>query len=125
MASILFVDDIPAIHDLLKGLIATTEHSCETAISGQSGLSLYQQKRFDAVVVDYSMEPMDGLEFMRAVLGLDPSAIVIIMSGYIDDRTAEKIMDAGAFAIVEKPFDLKQLLEVIESALNAPRDLGC
>lgn len=118
MASILIVDDVPAIHIMLKGLIAPQGHVCEGATSGKTGLDKFKKGHFDVILADYSMEPMNGLQFMQKIFQLDSAAVVIVMTGYNNEETCRNIMAGGAFAIVEKPFELKALMQKIEEGIQ-------
>lgn len=118
MASILIVDDIPAIHEMLKGLLSPSGHDCDGSTTGARALELYQEKKYDVVIVDYSMTPMDGLEFIRRLYELDPKAVVIMMTGYSSEDAMEDVKDANAFAFVSKPFQLKELYKVIEEGIQ-------
>jgi len=119
MASILIVDDVQAIHDMLTGLITPMGHTCEGATTGNKGLELFKTGKYDVVLADYSMEPMNGLQLMEGIFRIDPSAVVIVMTGYNNEETCKAIMDGGAYAIVEKPFELQALMQKVEEAIQA------
>lgn len=119
MPSLLIVDDLPAIHELIKSLVGPTGFLCAGATSGEDALERFRHAHFDAVLVDYSMEPMDGLELSRQLLVEDPSAKIVLMSGYADDDLEKQTWEAGAVGLIEKPFQVDRLLETLQMAVDS------
>jgi two-component system response regulator FixJ len=68
------------------------------------------------------MPGIDGLEVQARLKDLGVSLPVILMTGHGDVPTAVQAMKAGAFDLIEKPFDDERLLVAIERALNAARE---
>ncbi|WOO40938.1 response regulator [Rubellicoccus peritrichatus] len=116
--SLLIVDDLPAIHEMIKNLIGPAGYLCAGAASGEEALLCIEQTRFDVALVDYSMDTMDGLTLTHELLARDPDAVVLLMSGFVDDDLREAAKKAGAFAVVEKPFQLESLKQVIERSVE-------
>ncbi|WP_309386939.1 response regulator [Cerasicoccus frondis] len=116
MPSLLIVDDLPAIHEMLTGLMGATGYLCAGASSGDEALMRYRQSRFDVVLIDYAMEPMDGLELSRRLVESDPSVIVILMSGFASEELAEDAKEAGVFLVIEKPIQVDSLMVAVERA---------
>lgn len=116
LPTILIVDDLPPIHEMIKSLIDPVGYLCAGAASGEEALLRFEQTRFDVALVDYSMTSMDGLTLTHELLARDASVVVILMSGFVDEEMREAAISAGAFAVVEKPFQFDQLKEVIQGA---------
>lgn len=119
--SLLIVDDLPDIHEMIENLITPAGYLCAGVASGEEALLRSQQMRFDVALVDYSMIPMNGLDLTRELVARDPAAVVLLMSGFIDEAIREAAKKAGAFAVIEKPFRVDELLDIIEQAVKQAR----
>lgn len=116
--SLLIVDDLPAIHEMIKSIISPSGYLCAGATTGEEALLRFQQSRFDVCLIDYSMTPMDGISLTYELLSKAPDVVVLLMSGFVDDEVREAAKKAGVFAVVEKPFQFDQLRHVIKSAVD-------
>ncbi|WP_269542272.1 response regulator [Cerasicoccus fimbriatus] len=116
MPSLLIVDDLPAIHEMLTGLMGATGYLCAGASSGEEALMRYRQSRFDVVLIDYAMEPMDGLELARRLIEADPNVIIILMSGFTSEELTQDAIGAGIYLVIEKPIQVDSLMVAVERA---------
>ena len=116
---VLILDDESTLRTALfrvldrKGLSVITAHKIEeakTLCQTESGI--------DLAIVDLSLPDGDGLEFMTYLKNLYPQAEVIILTGHGSIETAIKATQKGAFHFVTKPFNLEELLSVIDKALT-------
>ena len=114
--NILVVDDEQIVRDFFKDIALSMGGHVETAEDGDVAIQKCRKQHFDLVFMDMRMPHMNGLEACKTILSLDPSTKVIMMSGYSDDGMMEEAMSSGAMAKISKPFDLKSLLQLIESA---------
>ena len=78
--------------------------------------------RYDFILSDWNMEPMDGLELLRCVranrhLSKIP---VVLMSADLSLNSWREAIDAGATDFLLKPFTLEQLRETVQIALSTP-----
>ncbi len=74
---------------------------------------------FDAVITDYSMPEVDGIELLKQFRELQPDTIRILLTGFVEIETLmSAINEAGAFRFVPKPWDDDQLLESIGEGLR-------
>ncbi len=90
----------------------------ESAGSGGEAIRKLQQGHFDLVITDLKMGDIDGVQVMEAVKKITPDTEVIIITGYATVDSAVEAMVKGAFYYVAKPFNFKQLKEIIHSALE-------
>jgi len=116
MPSLLIVDDLPAIHEMLTGLMSATGYLCAGASSGEEALMRYRQSRFDVVLIDYAMEPMNGLELATRLLDSDPNVIIILMSGFTSEELSQDAIKAGIYLVIEKPIQVDSLMVAVEQA---------
>ncbi len=121
MQSILIVDDLESIHEMLDAVIQPTGYSTVFATDGQIALEKMRRERFDIVLTDINMKPMDGIALLAKIREIDPAAIVIMMSGYANVDNATKALKLGAFDFLTKPFKVDQLMSAISRATDERR----
>jgi CheY-like chemotaxis protein len=120
MPSVLIIDDQPAVHELLEGIVEAAGFESARALGGHDALKRYRSRRFDVVLTDLTMQPMDGLTFLKKLKAYDPQARVIIMTGRDNDINERRAKDLGAEAYVRKPFKIADLINLLSAP--APRD---
>lgn len=67
---------------------------------------------FDIIFLDVKMPPGDGVEVLKKIRELNPKQTVIVMSGYDDVITREKVLDLGPQLIWRKPIKAKDIDEI-------------
>src|SRR5262245_47481031 len=120
MATLLVIDDEPAICWGLAELGKRLRHEVLTAPSAEAGLELAARERPDAVLLDVRLPGMDGVAALPKLKAHAPAAPVVIMTAHGDLSTAVEAVRQGAFDYVAKPFDLAQIERLIERALAQP-----
>ena len=118
MASILIVDDLISIHEMLEAVIAPTGHKTTFATDGEKGLARYKAEKFDLVLCDIDMKPMDGITLLKQLKQYDPSAVVIIMTAYASTESAIQALKYGAFDYLQKPFKVDELMQALKRSLE-------
>jgi two-component system response regulator AtoC len=114
---VLLVDDEPSVRVALKELVQSRGWEPLVAGSGPEALALTD--RADAVVTDFSMPGMDGLELLRQLRERDASLPVILLTARGSERLAVRAIRAGAYEYVTKPFDVDEMIAALERALEA------
>jgi DNA-binding NtrC family response regulator len=118
MPSILIVDDLISIHEMLEAVIEPTGFSTAFATDGEKGLARYKAERFDLVLADIDMKPMDGITLLRNLKTYDPAAVVTIMTAYASTDSAIQALKYGAFDYLQKPFKVDELIKTLKRALE-------
>lgn len=117
---ILVVDDAPAIHTLVKALLADEPVDVHSATSPSYGLTLVGSLRPDLLLLDVDMPEMDGYEFCRRMKA-DPSlwsVPVIYLSAQGESDQKVRGLELGAVDYVSKPFSNGELRARVRSALR-------
>ncbi|MGC8872857.1 MAG: response regulator [Chloroflexia bacterium] len=118
MARILLVDDSALVRRILRGFLESAGHQIVEAQDGISGLEAYYLEKPDLVLLDLTMEGMHGLDVLRELLRMDPSARVVVATADIQRSTQEMAEGAGACGFVSKPFVREHVLEAVRQALS-------
>jgi CheY-like chemotaxis protein len=79
---------------------------------------------FAAVISDLTMPDMTGIELAQQVLKLRPHLPIILASGYLQLDAQKKARESGVRCVINKPFELLQLVAQIRSALKEPLENG-
>lgn len=117
MANMLVVDDEREIVKVLSDFLRNRGHEVWEATSGVRALSLARHYRFDVAFLDLMMPGMDGNETLQCLRFQSPGTVVIMVSGASDEQLARRSMELGAFDYIRKPFDLRQLEQVVVHGL--------
>lgn len=116
---VLILDDESSLRTALfrvldkKGLKVITAHRIEEAkvlCQGDSPV--------DLAIVDLNLPDGDGIEFMSYLKGLSPTTEVIILTGHGTIESAIRATQKGAFHFVTKPFNLDELLSLVDKAMT-------
>lgn len=120
MYQLMIVDDEDNILRALKRVLAS-EPNWEVEAYNDSAQALQRAhtKVFDAVITDYSMPEIDGIELLKSFRELQPDTIRIVLTGVVEiDTLMSAINQAGAFRFVPKPWEDEQLLESLREGLR-------
>jgi DNA-binding NtrC family response regulator len=121
MPSVLIVDDLLSIHEMLEAVIQPTGYSTAFATDGEKALARYKSEKYDLVLADIDMKPMDGITLLRQLKAYDPTAVVIIMTAYASTESAVQALKFGAFDYLQKPFRVDDLISTLKRALEYRR----
>ena len=121
MSTILIIDDDDQLRKSFRKLLSEEGYTAEGAASGEAGLEMVQGQSLDLVIVDVRLPGMNGLETFEAIHAHDPKLPVIIMTAFGTTETAIQATKMGAFDYILKPFEIPDMLVVINQALEAGR----
>lgn len=110
-ANVLIVDDDPMILGVISMLVQSLGHKCHSATDGQEAVEVFRSKpeAFSLVIMDVEMPHLDGIEASLKIREIDPSAKVILLSGY----TKKDVWKAKPNGFVLKSFMHIELRELI------------
>jgi DNA-binding NtrC family response regulator len=120
-AKILVVDDEP----LARWAVSETLHDLGYAVTeaGDAGSALHaltiQGSAVDLVLVDLNLPDCHDLSLLSAMHELAPTTPIILMTAYGSDRLFEEARQRGAFASLQKPFEMHDLSPFVARSLAA------
>jgi DNA-binding NtrC family response regulator len=109
---ILVIDDSPIIRQMLVDILSDDGFVVETAEDGVKGTAMAMNGDYLVVLCDVHMPQRNGLETVRAILGVKPLTR-IVMTDSFPDKLATTAREEGALCCLQKPFDVAELREVI------------
>ncbi|MDP2872032.1 MAG: response regulator [Bacillota bacterium] len=114
------IDDDESIRWLFTELFTLSGIRHCVAPSGAEGLRLVAQHRPRLVIADVKLGGMNGLEVAERISRISPSTRVILITGY-GERVRSRLNEApGIMLVLEKPFDINHLLDLVRGALAEP-----
>src|SRR5256886_1754884 len=121
-ATILVADDDRAIRMVLNQALARLGHDVRMTGNAATLWRWVADGEGDLVITDVIMPDENGLDLIPRIKKVRPELRVIVMSAQSTLLTAVKATERGAFEYLPKPFDLRELVSVVERALTAPHD---
>jgi two-component system, NtrC family, nitrogen regulation response regulator GlnG len=119
-ATILVADDDRAIRMVLNQALARLGHDVRLTGNAATLWRWIADGEGDLVITDVIMPDENGLDLIPRIKRVRPDLRVIVMSAQSTLLTAVKATERGAFEYLPKPFDLRELVSVVERALSAP-----
>jgi len=84
---------------------------------GKNALSEVRRTFYDLVFLDIHLPDANGLDLMQEILRISPDTKVVILSSDGSENNVRRALAAGALRFMEKPFDLSEVIEVLEAVL--------
>lgn len=113
--SVLIVDDEAIIRDLCSK--ALKGYRVFQAGDGEEALKVFQKGEIDVILTDVMMPKMGGIELLRRLKEIEPTLVVIIMTGFAEKDTILNALKADADDFITKPLNLLQLKTAVDKAL--------
>ena len=119
---VLVVDDNEEARQCLASILEHANYNVHLAADGLHALHEMKKRHFDAVITDYHMPRMNGMEFLVLSQVVWPNTPVILLSDDTEDLS-DHVIERGAFAWVPEPYDTQHVLSVLRSATQqSPED---
>lgn len=120
---VLVIDDDAEVRYSLSRVLTSAGYEVADSSSGEDGIGVAEKRRPGVVFLDNRMSGMSGLETLQHLRTASPLSMVILMTAFGTTQTAIEAMKYGAFDYIIKPFDIKKVRTLTESAMRAHRDL--
>jgi PAS domain S-box-containing protein len=119
--TILLVDDDERVRDLGSRILTKAGYKVLTATNGKEALETYRvgAPQIQLVLLDLIMPEMGGKQCLAEIREMNPRAKVVIASGFSANGPTNDALSLGARGFVDKPYEARQLLQVVRSALDA------
>jgi two-component system, cell cycle response regulator CpdR len=120
MARILIAEDEEPLRALCARALQSDGHEVMTACDGGDALDVIarEQGRFDLLITDIRMPVMDGIALALSVARDYPDLVILLMTGYADQRERAHGLDAIIHDVISKPFSIAALRAAANEALT-------
>src|SRR6202165_725922 len=112
LPQVLVIDDKMGPRESLRMLLKPN-YQVHTADNVEAGLRILREKKPDAVISDIRMPGTSGIDGLRKIREIDPHVAVIMLTGFGALETAKEALRLGANDYISKPFDAREMREVI------------
>jgi signal transduction histidine kinase len=120
LPQVLVIDDEMGPRESLRMLLKPN-YRVHTADNVEAGLRILREKKPDAVISDIRMPGTSGIEGLRKIREIDPHVAVIMLTGFGALETAKEALRLGANDYISKPFDAREMREVISRNVERTR----
>ena len=118
---LLLVEDESALREAVAEQLTDRGYHVEQADSGESAVARLADFAFDIIITDLRLPGIDGSAVVEAAVERYPDIIAIVITGYGTVKDAVEAIKRGARDFVSKPFQIDELLHVLDSALEQRR----
>ncbi len=124
MARVLIADDEDSMRSLVARAIAMDGHETVTAADGAEALDILtgDARAFDVLLTDIKMPIMDGIALALAVARDFPDVVILLMTGFADQRERASGLNAIVHDVVTKPFSVADIRSAVAGALRTLTD---
>jgi DNA-binding NtrC family response regulator len=118
---LLLVEDEASLRSAIAEHLADRGFQVEQADTGEAAVTRLADFAFDIIVTDLRLPGIDGSAVVEAAVARYPDIIAIVVTGYGTVKDAVEAIKRGAWDFVSKPFQIDELLHVLDSALEQRR----
>ena len=118
---ILVIDDDEAVRKVFLLALEETDFQVDTAPSGQKGVEIAEEQKYDLIYLDLKMPGMNGVETLRKLRAIDPDVPVYIITAFYGEFLEELNQakrEGLAFEIMKKPLTMEQLVTLTKGILQ-------
>ncbi|HVS51394.1 MAG TPA: response regulator [Opitutaceae bacterium] len=125
--TLLIIDDNPSVRDSLRFLFMRRGYAVFVAENGPKGIAIAAESRIDGALVDVNMPEMNGVEVCRLLreqaTARGQNIVIWMMTGARTVELTRRALEAGALALLGKPFDFAELFRQFDEKLGPPAPL--
>ena len=113
------IDDDPSVREATQSLIRSLGYDAQVFASAEEYLQSERLNDSSCVITDLHMPGMSGTDLQDRLIADGLQIPIIFVTAYYEDRVRDRVMDAGAFGFLRKPFNDESLIACLDKALNA------
>lgn len=117
---VLIVDDEKDFLEVMAERLGVRGMDVSTATSAEEALHMVEEESYDVVIMDFMMPALDGFKALKLLKQRQPEIQIILLTGNVPEQKHIEARELGALDVIEKPPDLKALIQKIKKAKKAP-----
>lgn len=117
---ILIADDEDGLRLSMAGIIEMEGHEVFNASNGYEAIELVKTNSFDIAFLDIKMPGINGVDTFKQIKKYSPETIVVMMTAYAVQHLIKEAITEGAYACINKPFDMEKIMETIKEVSQKP-----
>ena len=111
---ILVVDEQVSDREAMKTILTDRGYRVATAKDGAEAIEMVKSRHYDIIFLDVKLPGMDGAQVFEQVKEIDPTATVIMMTGYTEEGLLKRAIGEGSYTCIYKPFDMEKVIRLVE-----------
>ena len=115
---VVVADDEKVVTDLIKLFFENSGFIVTTAFSGREAIAAIDRDSPEVLIIDLGLPDINGFEVIKKVKKEAPDTVVIVITGFCDDASEEKIRKLGVEKYIKKPFGIQELLQDVQTMLS-------
>lgn len=123
MSIVLIIDDdavfLKTVSEALRG--GHRDINIETAMTAEQGLRLLGRNKFDAIISDFRMSGLNGIDLLKECAVVCPDTPVVLITGYGSNALEQDALNHGAYAVLHKPVDPDVMYSVVTRSILRSR----
>jgi len=123
-ASVLIVDDNISLDKTMSFVLGRKGYAVATAKDGPGAIARVEERPFDIIFMDIKMPLMDGVETYKRIKGVNPEAVVVMMTAYAVEDLVREALQEGAYGVIYKPLNLEEVLRLVDEVWERKRKAG-
>ncbi|HIA51691.1 MAG TPA: response regulator transcription factor, partial [Candidatus Melainabacteria bacterium] len=120
MAKVLLVEDDETLSAMIIDWLQNERFLVDAVANGNEGMSLLKVNQYDAIILDWNLPGMSGVDICRAYRGAGGRAPVIMLTAKAMISDKAQGFDSGADDYLTKPFDVRELAMRVHALLRRP-----
>ena len=112
------VDDDESVREATKGLVRSLGYVAETFGSAEEFLSSEHRRETSCIIADVQMPGLSGVELQSRLIAEGHRLPIIFMTAFPEDRARTRVLEAGAFGYLSKPFKEEHLILCLDRAIK-------
>ncbi len=117
---ILLVEDEEGVRVTMTALLELDDFEVLEAANGAIALDLLETEEVDLVLSDIRMPKLGGVDLLLGIKQRYPRLPVLLMTAFSSDEQTQLAIEAGAYAVLPKPFDVEATVPTLERAMERP-----
>jgi len=120
---VLVVDDEEIMRSLFTDILQDRGYTVIAVRDGREAQKKTRDNFFHVAFIDVHMPVMNGVQTLRAIKEISPKTAIVMMDSFPDVLLDEAERE-GAISCIHKPFDIKEIIEIIEEAVEGRKKVG-
>jgi DNA-binding response OmpR family regulator len=118
MDRVIVVDDNRDLGMLTSEMLVERGFRVNIAFDGETALAKIKQEPYDVMILDYRLPGISGLAVLKKTHQIRPNLRTIMISAFGDDSTRARAKELGAYAFLDKPFNIDGLVKMVKKTLK-------
>lgn len=118
VTKVLIVEDDQDFAESLVIALGLRQCEVDVAHTGEEAVSRFRETLYDIAFMDIKLPGMNGVESLAQIIGMQPDARVVMMTGFSEPALLNEARAAGAQDVLRKPFRMRELFSFIDAVQN-------